>query len=338
MLPLVAGGLLLPALLAQEKKGAAVDALGTIGPTTYPLPALPIVPASLDALKTTSSQNGKIGFVTVDAYELPPIKLIGKTKKPNENSLVQSKLPAAPSKPVDPPSSNRVNPFLVVAEKRPTFDGLEAQPFVPTKSAAKASVFTPRMESPKFDAASSKPAPESSKREVEMPKAPPLPSHEIQSAQHLNVFQEKLVQAPIVLPAPQLQVAAQKEQPVPVPLPQVVPPPGAEKPAILPQPRPVPLPGFQEGQVRMPVLGDAQLTPLGMTPYPTAKDLAEQDKYVKGFIDPNNTLDLIQSRARLMMMKQTPKRIQVSDEAIVTYTVIDNKELPCSAKRRARRS
>ncbi|HZZ79655.1 MAG TPA: pilus assembly protein N-terminal domain-containing protein [Gemmataceae bacterium] len=110
---------------------------------------------------------------------------------------------------------------------------------------------------------------------------------------------------------------------VPVPQPKVPQPKGADEPPLLPQPRPL-VPPFGPDQVRMPLIGDTDVAPLGATPRPTAKELQEYAKYVKGFVDPNNTLDLIKGRARLMILKETPKRIQISDETIASYNVFPN--------------
>jgi pilus assembly protein CpaC len=48
---------------------------------------------------------------------------------------------------------------------------------------------------------------------------------------------------------------------------------------------------------------------------------------VERTVDPDNTLDLIQGRPRLLVLKQVPTRIQIADETIATYTLISNTEV-----------
>jgi pilus assembly protein CpaC len=67
--------------------------------------------------------------------------------------------------------------------------------------------------------------------------------------------------------------------------------------------------------------------PLGATPRPTEKEQAEFGKYVREFIDPANTLDMIVGRLRLMLLKETPKRIQIGDERIAIYNLVHEREL-----------
>jgi pilus assembly protein CpaC len=70
-------------------------------------------------------------------------------------------------------------------------------------------------------------------------------------------------------------------------------------------------------------------------PCPTPKDLEEQKKYVDKLIDPNNTLTMYQGRTRLMLLKETPKRVQIADETIVDSALLDPmaKELSLLAKK-----
>jgi len=309
------------------------------------VPAVPIAPPSIDAPNNgvaAPGANGKVGFVMVDPFEMP---LGGQPEKKVGDDTSNSPLPPFPTKqPVAPPAP-RVNPFPLVVDKAPAFKGLESPPAPMTKQ-VKTPVAAPKVETtgfvveipepaptvPVFVADSAKPIQQAPTVIVPSPKQSAPMANEIKPVQPLNLFSDKSVAPPIVLPAPQLEVAAQKDV-VPVPLPQVVPPPGGEKPGVLPQPRPVQVfPGLKEGAVRMPVLGDSEVTPLGMTPKATPKVLETQAKYIDGFIDPNNTIDLIQARARLMMLKDTPKRIQVSDETVVTYSVINNKEITLLGK------
>lgn len=72
--------------------------------------------------------------------------------------------------------------------------------------------------------------------------------------------------------------------------------------------------------------------PLGTTPVPSKKELEEYNRYVKEFVDPRNTLDLVQGRTRLMVLSQVPKRIQVGNESIAIYNLVTPKEITVLGK------
>src|SRR5262249_9102867 len=55
--------------------------------------------------------------------------------------------------------------------------------------------------------------------------------------------------------------------------------------------------------------------------------LEEYGRFVDQFVDPRNTLDLVQNRTRLMILKQTPTRTQIGDERIAQLTVLAPKQL-----------
>jgi pilus assembly protein CpaC len=169
---------------------------------------------------------------------------------------------------------------------------------------------------------------------VPLPIVPPpsaiQPSKQVQS-----------VPLPIVEPLVAIQPPKQVQ---PLPMPAVQPPAvvshqtevveAAPKPApepidLLPKPRPVaPMDAAQVG----PLPVEIQPAPLGAAPHPTAKELEEFGKYIKGFGDPTNTLDLIKGRSRLMMLKATPKRIQISDESIASTALFGATELTILGK------
>ncbi len=90
----------------------------------------------------------------------------------------------------------------------------------------------------------------------------------------------------------------------------------------LPQPRP--LNPFDPTQI--------QFSPLGKTPQPNEKVIQKFDKYVTGFGDPENTLDLVQGRARLLTLSTTPKRIQIADETMVNASLVGTKEITLLGK------
>jgi len=89
---------------------------------------------------------------------------------------------------------------------------------------------------------------------------------------------------------------------------------------------PRPIPPFGPGQVRLPQLGN-RLGGLGRAPQPTRETIEKYGQYVKELVDPAVTLDLICGRTRLMLLKATPKRIQVADESIACYTLLTPREV-----------
>jgi pilus assembly protein CpaC len=117
---------------------------------------------------------------------------------------------------------------------------------------------------------------------------------------------------PVGLPPinPALPLGQMPPEKVPVPKVEVGPAPRMVEP-------------FGPGMVRMPTLDVVGATP----PPPSAKDLAEKAKVIGDFIDPRFTLDLVEKRARLLQLKETPRRIQLADESIAIYNLITNKEI-----------
>ncbi len=128
--------------------------------------------------------------------------------------------------------------------------------------------------------------------------------------------------------------------PQPVPLPGVVPPPGFDR-GESPQPVPPRVPGAApfDGNEPQPLprpnplpFGDAgrlnrlgQPGQLGATPVPTEKDLADFRQFVEGVVDPRNTLDLVEGRARLITLKAVPVRTQIADPSYVALRLLEPK-------------
>ena len=79
---------------------------------------------------------------------------------------------------------------------------------------------------------------------------------------------------------------------------------------------------FEPSQVRLPLLGSA-----GTTPHPSAATLERFKEFVAGTIDPDNTLDLVVGRPRVLVLKQAPLRTQIADPRTVSYTIITPTEL-----------
>jgi len=88
-----------------------------------------------------------------------------------------------------------------------------------------------------------------------------------------------------------------------------------------PLPPPKAFPPFDDDKIRLPRLaGTGQL---GSTPIPTPQDLEDIKKFVEGVVDPRNTLDLIQGRARVIILKATPRITQISDPAIASFRLLE---------------
>jgi pilus assembly protein CpaC len=79
---------------------------------------------------------------------------------------------------------------------------------------------------------------------------------------------------------------------------------------------------FDPSQVRLPLLGAS-----GATPRPSAATLDRFKEFVAGTIDPENTLDLVVGRPRVLVLKQAPLRTQISDPRIVSDTIITPTEI-----------
>jgi pilus assembly protein CpaC len=89
---------------------------------------------------------------------------------------------------------------------------------------------------------------------------------------------------------------------------------------------PRPLSPFGPGQIRLPrVPGDPSV--VGATPKPTPEVLREYGNYVGPAVAPAATLDLIVGRPLVLRLKEVPKRIQVADEAVASYTLVTPMEL-----------
>ncbi|HVS38033.1 MAG TPA: pilus assembly protein N-terminal domain-containing protein, partial [Gemmataceae bacterium] len=92
-------------------------------------------------------------------------------------------------------------------------------------------------------------------------------------------------------------------------------------------PSPRPAPGS-----RLAALPSAP-APLGTTPEPNPQVREKLGQYVDKFVDPEATLDLIIGRTRLLVLRNTPKRIQVAAENAVDYNLISANELLLMGKR-----
>ena len=73
--------------------------------------------------------------------------------------------------------------------------------------------------------------------------------------------------------------------------------------------------------------------PLGSTPKPTAQELAKFNQFIEAVVDPQNTLDMVEGRPRLMQFKQTPTQIQVADPTVLSANFLRPTDLSVMGRR-----
>ena len=128
------------------------------------------------------------------------------------------------------------------------------------------------------------------------------------------------------VPAPRILTAAQAEQ-VPADQSQVVPPFRPQAPVgstISPSTgteTPSPTAGiFGPGQSILPLLGETPRA--GTSPHPSPAVLDQFKQFVDHTVDAENTLDLIQGRPRLLILKQAPIHVQIADDRVAEFQFI----------------
>ncbi|MBX7104778.1 MAG: pilus assembly protein N-terminal domain-containing protein [Gemmataceae bacterium] len=97
--------------------------------------------------------------------------------------------------------------------------------------------------------------------------------------------------------------------------------PGKSPEALLPVPKPLDPPPAG-ARTTSPFAKKATDPVLGQTPRPNAKTAEKIEKYIGPFIDAEASIDLIQNQTRLLILKETPKRLQISDEGFVEYNFL----------------
>jgi pilus assembly protein CpaC len=90
-------------------------------------------------------------------------------------------------------------------------------------------------------------------------------------------------------------------------------------------PRPREIPPFGPDQIRMPRLQPGQI--VGGVPRPSKETLDRQQKFVGGIRHPELILDLVVGDTQLMVLKVAPKRVQIADDSIASYTLITPTQL-----------
>ena len=105
-----------------------------------------------------------------------------------------------------------------------------------------------------------------------------------------------------------------------------------DPPMLLPVPKGNPPAVNPPEDRRLPLLG----VPLGTTPKANPQSDARFKKYLEEIIDPEKTLDLVLNRNRVLVFKQAPTRLQVTDETTATITGVATAILIGWASRRER--
>jgi pilus assembly protein CpaC len=127
---------------------------------------------------------------------------------------------------------------------------------------------------------------------------------------------------PAALPANALAIGQQ------LPVGPVVQPQAQQPVKVLPMPRRVtPV----DPNRRLPQLGD-EPCPLAQPPVPDKRVVERFGNFVKEVVDPQNNLELVIGRPRLLMLKTAPKRVQVADEKIAAYSMISPTEVSVLGK------
>ena len=79
-----------------------------------------------------------------------------------------------------------------------------------------------------------------------------------------------------------------------------------------------------QNQRRLPELG---LPTIGTPPKMTPQIQQKYNQFVGSIVDPDNTLNLVVGRPRLLQLKAVPKRVQIADEGIAEYGFITDKQV-----------
>jgi pilus assembly protein CpaC len=88
---------------------------------------------------------------------------------------------------------------------------------------------------------------------------------------------------------------------------------------------------FSPDKIRLPLLGEKG--PLGSTPKPTPEDLKELSTFVDSVVDPKNTLDVVEGRTRLILLKATPTQTQIADDSIAAFNLLGPKQITILGKK-----
>ncbi len=108
-------------------------------------------------------------------------------------------------------------------------------------------------------------------------------------------------------------------------------PPAAAQPAAEPAPaRGAAASPFAPGQFRLPTLG---LPPGLGIPEPTPEAKKAFARFVEREIDPENTIQIVEGRAKKIKLREKPRRIYIPDESVASLQVITDQEFAVSARK-----
>ena len=65
----------------------------------------------------------------------------------------------------------------------------------------------------------------------------------------------------------------------------------------------------------------------GTTPRATEEQLKEYSQFIDQVIDPGHTLDIVVSRTRLILLKETPTQIQIADDSVLGHNLLSPKQM-----------
>jgi pilus assembly protein CpaC len=214
--------------------------------------------------------------------------------------------PAEPARPVEPPKP---------AEPRAVDRTQYVQP--PVKAPAVPAAKAPELAAgPTLDTIPEPPPLTPTPKPPAMPAMPAMPN----PAMPVSVIPPVMPGPLSPIPGPELVAQVPMVQPKPddkaPQVPMAQPRPDDPKGTPLPPPKPL----FGDDKVRLPLLGG----PVGTTPTPTEEDLKQFAQFIDGVVDPKNTLDVIDGRARLLMLKEVPTQFQLVDPTVVSANQLND--------------
>jgi len=81
-----------------------------------------------------------------------------------------------------------------------------------------------------------------------------------------------------------------------------------------------------------PTASDTVGTGVGKTPVPTPQEVRKYESLVADIVDPENTLDIVVNRPRVLVLSEPPIRVQVPDEDIASFLVVSETEVSVYGK------
>jgi pilus assembly protein CpaC len=101
--------------------------------------------------------------------------------------------------------------------------------------------------------------------------------------------------------------------------------PHRDKPAARAADRPADPYGLD--RARLGVVQASSSDALVSTPSPSPAVQRKYGRFIEGFVDADNTLDVIEGRPRILVLRQAPIRLQIPNEDIARYDILTDREL-----------